>query len=116
MMVNCTSFGSFGEQLDKAGAKVVMEIRGVSPLPDVIYEPRSVVVYDGDDRATTTFLFPNTTTLVDIVLTRGETDRLLQLKDADLKSIAAEWNQEAETQPLTGRAKLVAGEQTKAGV
>jgi len=116
MMVNCTKFGNFGQQLDKAGAKVVMEIRGVSPLPDVVYEPRSVVVYDGADDAATTFMFPNTTTLVDIVLTRGETDRLLQLMDADLKSIAATRSRVVEPQPLTGRAKLVADEQMKSGV
>jgi hypothetical protein len=114
MMVNCTKFADFGEQLDKAGAKVVMEIRGVSPVPDVVYKPKSVVVYDGDDEATTSFLFPNTTTLVDVVLTRGATDRLLQLRDADLKALAAKLTQAAE--PLTGRAKLVAIETSKAGV
>jgi hypothetical protein len=105
MMVNCTRFADFGEQLDKAGAKVVMEVRGVSSLPDVVYEPKSVVVYDGDDDNTTTFLFPNTTTLVDIVLTRGETDRLLLLKDADLKAVAAK--KMTVVEPLTGRAKLL---------
>jgi hypothetical protein len=114
MMVNCTKFANFGEQLDKAGAKVVMEIRGVSSLPDVVYERKSVVVYDGDDDATTSFLFPNTTTLVDVVLTRGETDRLLQLKDADLKGLAAKRTHALE--PLTGRAKLVAEESSRAGV
>jgi hypothetical protein len=36
--------------------------------------------------------------------------------DADLKSIAAQRRREAELQPLTGRAKLVADDQTKAGV
>ena len=110
MMVNCTKLQTFGEQLDTAGAKVVIEIRGVSPLPDVVYLPKRAVVYDGDDDETTTFLCPNTTTLVDVVLTRGETDRLLQLKNGDLMAIP---KQLTPARPSTGRAKLVEDEKAR---
>ena len=51
-------------------------------------------------------LFPNTTTLVDVVLNRKQNDTLLVIKDCGLEIVAVVKMQAAEAP--TGRATLVA--------
>lgn len=83
----------------------------MSPLPGVSYQVQTFVVYDGASAGSgVTFLHPNTTTLVDVVLNRVEAATLLELKDGDLNPFtegrAAGLREPAGLEP-TGRARLL---------
>jgi hypothetical protein len=113
MMLDCRQLGEFGVRLREAGARLVLEITGVSKLPDVRYE---VSAYDAFDPARPpaagepALLSENTTTLVDVVLNRRQTDRLLQVKDSRLNAIGIATAAPAPAVARTGRAVLVAPE------
>jgi hypothetical protein len=105
-MMNCSRLGEFGEALAKSGARLVLEITGVSPLPDVRYVTSRYIAYDpaAPDTGDPSLLFPNTTTLVNVALNRMQTDRLLSIDPPFVGAIVAA----VAAPPLTGRAKLVA--------
>jgi hypothetical protein len=86
----------------------MLEITGVSPLPDVLYEKSRYPAFDPRKPLVPnepTLLFPNTTTMVDVILNRMQTDNLLVVKDAQLVVVSQLAVREA-TEP-TGRATLV---------
>jgi len=108
MMFDCRKLGAFAEELRQARAKLVLEITGVSHLPDVDYQ---VGTYDAYDPAVAptpgdpVLLCANTTTLVNVVLNRRQTDKLLQVRGARSIGSAADV---ARAQPApTGRAALI---------
>jgi hypothetical protein len=77
-MMNCSRLGEFHQALKAAGARLVLEVTGVSPLPDVRYVKSRFIAFDPSAPPTDDpdLLFPNTTTLVDVILNRTQTDKL----------------------------------------
>lgn len=108
-LMNCSELARFDEKLRAEGGRLVIEIAGVSKNPDVSYEVSAFVAYDPNEPrpGEPTLLYPNTTTLVDVILNRRQTDKLLVIKDGRLTPLPEEAR---PIQPLTGRAALVRGE------
>ena len=113
MMVNCKRLASFMQQLHAAKARLVFDITAKPPLPNVTYRGGRCVVFDGrrpdDGRGKTpAFLYPNTTTLVEIVLNRIQSAKLLHLADQNLKPLVAGDIERRMRKPAkaTGRARL----------
>jgi len=106
-LMNCGKLAQFSERLGKEGGRLVLEITGVSANPDVRYETSRFVAYDPSAPASPgdpTLLHPNTTTLIDVILNRQETDRLLVIKDGRLKTLPKKGRSNPSP---TGRAALV---------
>jgi|GEM_PF-317998 len=112
MMVNCRRLKQFNKQLKDAQARLVLDISAVPPLPDVKYQAGRCILYDPNDtkgnRGKPKFMFPNTTTLVDIVLNRIQSSKLLHLTDHNLRpKIVREIDRRAAQKPkLTGRGQI----------
>ena len=85
MMVNYDKLKGFFETLVKAKGKLVFDLTANTPLADVKYIEVRFDVFDGAKAGTKdiSFFYPNTTTLVDIVLDRKESDKLLNVKTGD---------------------------------
>lgn len=84
MMLDCRELGAFAADLRQARAKLVLEVTGVSHLPDVFYQVGRYDAYDpaAPPRPGPMLLCANTTTLVNVVLNRRQTDKLSQVRDA----------------------------------
>lgn len=111
MMLDCRRLGDFARRLREAKGRLLLDITGVSHLPDVCYHVSTHVAYDPAAAVTAgepTLLCANTTTLVDVVLNRCQTDDLLEVKDNRLQRIggAVEAASAARTGG-TGRAALL---------
>ena len=108
-MVNCSRLGEFDARLRQADAVLMLEITGHSSLPDVRYELSRFVAYDpavepapGDP----VLLFPNTTTLVDVILNRKQTDKIAVITDGS--KVPAPSAPAPDVAPVkTGRAALL---------
>ena len=85
MMVNYDKLSGFLNTLKASKAKLAFDLTAKTPLPDVKYIKAQFVVFDGATAGAnrTSFLFPNTTTLVDIVLDRTQKDQLLNVKTGE---------------------------------
>jgi len=84
MLLNCHKLNLFKKQLDQAGARLVFDITAASRLPNIRYKPGFFIIYDGSkitDKPETTFIYPNTTTLVDIIMNRLQMDKLMNVSD-----------------------------------
>jgi hypothetical protein len=81
MMVDYDRLKGFCGRLIGAKAKLTLDLTAKTPLPDVKYVEAKFVVFDGarEQVKDICFFFPNTTTLVDIVLDRAQTDGLLRV-------------------------------------
>jgi len=115
MMLDCRQLGDFGRRLHQARARLVLEITGTSTLPDVRYQVSALEAYDParpPAAGEPTLLCANTTTLVDVVLNRRQTDKLLQVKDSELRPLRAP---AAAAPPArrTGRAALLSPDTVK---
>jgi hypothetical protein len=102
LLLDCSELQQFDDELDKKGARLMLQVDGTSGLPDVTYRRQTFEVYDPkkvNDQPT--FLCPNTTTLVDIVLNRQQSARMVVLKDYRLNPIPLE--------PLSSDAKVTGG-------
>ncbi len=107
MMVNCDELRAFGKRLAAKSARLVFDVTAASPLPDVSYRRGEYVAFDGaaPGQGPISFLFPNTTTLVEVVLDREQTSRILEVRGAS--GAAAKRARVAKPSALTGRAALV---------
>jgi hypothetical protein len=109
MMMNCGKLRAFTAELKKQKAKLVFDITAQPPLPNVSYEEGHYEVFDGaangGGNGQWSFIYPNTTTLVDIILNRQATSKVLAVKDADLE-LAVPETKTTEAHP-TGRAALL---------
>lgn len=108
LMLNVTDLKKYLQKLRQASARLVFDITAKAPVPEVRYLPGYAVIYDSQARADPTqptFLYPNTTTMVEIVLNRVASDRVLHLLDHDLKKPALPPT--AATTSRTGRATLL---------
>ena len=67
------------------------------------------MVFDGANpiKAGPSFLYPNTTTLVEVTLVRKESDELLRLLDSDLNPVAYLSKAIVAPSEPTGRARLL---------
>ena len=108
LMLNVTNLKKYLQKLRQAQAKLVFDITAKSPNSQVKYLPGYAVVFDGAAAASSsapTFLYPNTTTLVEIILNRVESDKVLHLLNHDLSKPPLPMAQPS-TSP-TGRAALL---------
>ena len=108
LMLNVTNLRKYLQKLRQARARLVFDITGKSPNSQVKYLPGYAVVFDGAkpaDDSSPTFLYPNTTTLVEIILNRIESDKVLHLLNHDLSKPPLPIAQPS-TSP-TGRAALL---------
>ena len=83
MLLECKRLRSFKKKLDDAKARLVFDITAVPHIPNITYKPGYYVIYDGKSKEEpdTTFIYPNTTTLVDIIMNREQSDKLLNVSD-----------------------------------
>jgi hypothetical protein len=108
LMLNVTNLRKYLQKLRQARARLVFDITAKSPNSQVKYLPGYAVVFDSNapaDGSTPTFLYPNTTTLVEIILNRVESDKVLHLLNHDLSQPPLPLAQPS-TSP-TGRAALL---------
>ena len=107
-LMNCGQLDEFHRGLRAADAVLMLEVTGASPLPDVRYEKKRYAAFDPQralEPGEPALLFPNTTTMVDVILNRIQTDNLLVVKDGKLDVVSQVAVSEA--QEPTGRATLV---------
>jgi pimeloyl-ACP methyl ester carboxylesterase len=107
-MVNCSNLRAFHAGLIAADARLMLEVTGRSALPDVRYAVHSYVAFDptvalvdGEPM----LLSPNTTTFVDVILDRLQTDSLLAITDSHAAPMPAAPAPAAP--PVSGRATLL---------
>jgi hypothetical protein len=108
LLLNVTNLKKYLQKVRQAGARLVFDVAAQSPNRQVRYLPGYAVVFDGVKAASgtePTFLYPNTTTLVEIILNRIESDKVLHLLDHDLSKPPLPVAQPS-TSP-TGRAALL---------
>jgi hypothetical protein len=113
MLVDCSKLGEFRGLLREHGAKLMIEINGVSACPSVKYEPQRFEVYDSEKKYEISFLYPNTTTLIDIVLNRRQMERMLVIKGADLQALPKALAAMDEPKRFGGRAELIRHSRSK---
>ena len=107
-LMDCGKLRELHRRLAEDDAVLMLEITGASPLPDVRYEKSRYPAFDPKkplERNEPALLFPNTTTMVDVVLNRIQTDNLLVVKDCQL-TVVTQLRARGETES-TGRATLV---------
>lgn len=108
MMVNCARLDEFNRKIMVAKARLMAHITAVSDVPNVAYRSGKCIVFDSaaprqpDEWS---FFYPNTTTLVDIVVNRRQTDKLAILLDPQFQPDPA--IPPEDTQEPVGRALLV---------
>ncbi len=108
LMLNVTNLRKYLQKLRQAKAMLVFDIAAKSPNPQVKFLPGFAVLFNGaapEKGNAPSFLYPNTTTLVEIILNRVTSDKVLHLLNHDLVK-----PQLAATQPstsTTGRAALI---------
>jgi len=82
MLLECNRLRSFKKKPDASKTRLVFDITAVPHLLNISYKPGYYVIYDGKSNAAEpemTFIYPNTTTLVDIIMNRVQTDKLLNV-------------------------------------
>ena len=109
--MNCSELSTFHAALRQAGAKLMIEISGKSSLPDVRYDVSTFVAFDPAEPVSAgvpVLLAPNTTTLVDVILNRSQTDRLLSIGEGVPVAKSRSFAPDAPAAPreLTGRAAI----------
>jgi hypothetical protein len=108
-MMSCQKLGEFYRGLLREDARLILEVTGVSPLPDVRYDTSRFVAFDpavplGENEPA--LLEPNSTTLVNVILNRTQTDRLATITDGRPVADPGERTPATKTE-TTGRAALV---------
>jgi hypothetical protein len=106
LLLNLARLREYLKRLRAARARLVFDVFAISPIKEVKYLPAFAIVFD--DAGTNdepSFLFENTTTLVQIILNRVASDQLLHLVNFDLKQLVLPPT-EASTS-ASGRARLL---------
>jgi hypothetical protein len=107
MLVDCSKLEEFHNLLREHNARLMIEINGVSACPSVKYGPQRFEVYDPQKDYEISFLHPNTTTLIDLVLNRQQMQRMLVIRGADLEPLARVAVPAGEAETFGGRAELI---------
>jgi len=110
IMMNCSKLGEFHQRLKAEGAKLILEVTGVSALPDVRYMKSTFVAYDpsAPPKDEPDLLYPNTTTLVDVILNRTQTDKLAVITGPTGAVVVMAVAAEEPPAEKTGRAAIIA--------
>jgi pimeloyl-ACP methyl ester carboxylesterase len=113
VMMNCSKLGEFHQALKAEGARLILEVTGVSVLPDVRYMKSAFVAYDPAAPPTDDpyLLCPNTTTLVDVILNRTQTDRLAVITGPTGAIVVTAVTAAEPPETKTGRAALISSDQ-----
>jgi hypothetical protein len=106
LLLNLARLREYLRRVKAAKARLVFDVYAISPIKEVRYLPAFAIVFDDNGTEDEpSFLFANTTTLVQIVLNRVATDQVLQLVNFDLKPLALPPT-DASTS-ASGRARLL---------
>jgi hypothetical protein len=106
LLLNLRELRDYFRRLKAAKARLVFDVYAISPIKEVKYLPAFAIVFDdAANRDEPSFLYANTTTLVQIVLNRVATDQVLHLVNFDLKTLSLPPT-EASTS-ASGRARLL---------
>jgi hypothetical protein len=110
IMMNCSKLGEFHQRLKAEGAKLILEVTGISALPDVRYMKSTFVAYDpsAPPKDEPDLLYPNTTTLVDVILNRTQTDKLAVITGPTGAVVVTAVTASEPPAEKTGRAAIVA--------
>lgn len=81
MFLNINTVRSLEAQIKAANCKLTMDIQATSANIDIKYRPGRWLVYDGVEDEGLSFMHPNTTTLIDIIVNRLESDKILSVKE-----------------------------------
>ena len=107
MLVDCSKLEEFRDLLRQQGGRLMIEINGVSACPSVKYGPQRFEVYDPEKEYKISFLHPNTTTLIDLVLNRQQIERMLVIRGADSQPLKRVLVAAGEAEKFRGRAELI---------
>jgi len=105
LLLNLARLREYFRKLKAARARLVFDVSATSPIKEVRYLPGFAVVFDETSGDGPTFLYENTTTLVEIVLNRVATDRVLHLVDFQLAPL--QLPPSGASTSSTGRARLI---------
>jgi hypothetical protein len=105
LLLNLARLREYFRKLKAARARLVFDVSATSPIKEVRYLPGYAVVFDEASGDGPTFLYENTTTLVEIVLNRVATDRVLHLVDFGLAPLRLPPS--GASTSATGRARLI---------
>ena len=111
MFVDFSKLEEFHQLLLQQRSRLMIEINGMSACASVSYGPQRFEVYDPQKEYKISFLHPNTTTLIDLVLNRQQMDRMLVIKGSDLQPLARVLVTTAEVPQFHGRAELIRNSQ-----
>jgi hypothetical protein len=115
LMLNLAHLRAYFKKLKAAKARLVFDVFAISPIKEVKYLPAFAIIFDdGAAEGEPTFLYENTTTLVQIILNRVASDQVLHLVNFDLKPLALKPT-DASTSS-SGRARLLGGAARRAAV
>jgi pimeloyl-ACP methyl ester carboxylesterase len=117
IMMNCSRLAEFHQALKAEGAKLILEVTGVSALPDVRYMKSTFVVYDplAPSKGEPDLLYPNTTTLVDVILNRRQTDKLAVITGPTGVVVVSAVTATEPPAEKTGRAALISSDASTPG-
>lgn len=106
LLLNLAQLREYFKKLKSAKARLVFDVCATSPIKEVRYLPGFAVVFDeASDDGGPSFLFENTTTLVEIVLNRVATDQVLHLVDYELDPLKLPPT--GASTSTSGRARLI---------
>jgi hypothetical protein len=117
IMMNCSKLAEFHQALKAEGAKLILEVTGVSALPDVRYMKSAFVAYDplAPSKGEPDLLYPNTTTLVDVILNRTQTDKLAVITGPTGVVVVSAVTATEPPVEKTGRAALISPDASTPG-
>jgi len=84
MMVNVDKISSLLKDLNKKNYKLILEVTAKPLTRDISYKGGRYTIIDGSTKPQNQFLYPNTTTLVDIIINREETANILVIDRREL--------------------------------
>lgn len=106
LLLNLAKLRDYCRRLKQAKARLVFDVHAISPVKEIRYLPAFAVVFDDATKNDEPdFLFENTTTLVEIVLNRVASDRVLHLVNFDLQRM--ELAPTVGSTSTSGRARLI---------
>lgn len=106
LLLNLVKLRDYCRRMKAAKARLVFDVFATSPIKEIRYLPAFAVVFgEGEDEEEPSFLFENTTTLVEVVLNRIASDQVLHLVNFDLKRLDLPPSVGATS--ASGRARLV---------
>lgn len=79
MMINVGKVSTLLDELKATNGKLILDITAKPLTKDVTYKGGRYVIFDNSVKTQNQFLYANTTTLVDVIINREETDKILTI-------------------------------------